>query len=485
MDKKFWSVSTGTSRMRFSVICKTLISSLILGWLPQILFAADPALTTVLVVPAANYTRLLFKINTATKYHVFLLPNPVRLVVDFDKLHLHANLKNLPLQNSPLRSARSGWPAPGVLRIVFDTNTPVHYKSFFVNDSRNPQLVIDVFTNEKAYLSEIEPAAAVIARPRVISVNHTSARAVATASISEPAIAKPSQILADMQANETPHIIPTVHKISSATDFDISEFKKNPRPQALEIIKPHPLIIVIDAGHGGKDPGTIGTHGTREKDVVLSIAQRLAELINQDPKLHARLTRDGDYFVPLKDRLRLARKDKADLFVAIHADSYFNDQSTGASVYALSQHGASSMAARWLADRENHSELGGVDLNGLGDHSYLLRSVLIDLAQTATIVDSVNLGTDTLTSLESVTSLHYAHVEQAPFMVLKSPDIPSILVEVGFLSNQYEEQRLRDAGYRDKLANALLGGIHQYVAMHPMMASNVKLENNNIITGRA
>jgi N-acetylmuramoyl-L-alanine amidase len=484
MDKIFWSVWTGTSRMRVSMNCKAVIISLILFLLPQILFAADPALTAVQVVPATNYTRLIFKINTPDKYRVFLLPTPARLVVDFDKLHLHANLKNLPLQNSPLAAARSGWPAPGVLRIVFDTNTPIRYKSFFVNDTHNPRLVIDVYTNEKAYLAATQAAAAVSTHTRAAPMQMPiAARAIA---VSEPVITKPAQLLADMQASDTPHLITTSHKMSSPTDFDINEFKKNPRPQALEIIKPRPLIIVIDAGHGGKDPGTIGAQGTREKDVVLAIAQRLAELIKQDPKLHARLTRNGDYFVPLKDRLRLARKDKADLFVAIHADSYFNDQSTGASVYALSQHGASSMAARWLADRENHSELGGVDLNGLGDHSYLLRSVLIDLAQTATIVDSVNLGTDMLSALESVTSLHYARVEQAPFMVLKSPDIPSILVEVGFLSNQYEEQRLRDAAYRDKLANALLAGIHQYVAMHPMMASNAKFETSDkLISGQA
>jgi N-acetylmuramoyl-L-alanine amidase len=192
--------------------------------------------------------------------------------------------------------------------------------------------------------------------------------------------------------------------------------------------------------------------------------------------MRAVLTRNGDYFVTLHNRLMLSRQSKADLFIAIHADSYFNDQSIGASVYALSRNGASSMAARWLADRENHSELGGVDLNELGDKSYILRSVLIDLAQTATITDSIKLGTDVLDGLENVTTLHYPQVEQAPFMVLKSPDIPSVLVETGFLSNPKEEERLQQGGYRDKLARALLTGIHQYMTTHPMMATSTRPE---------
>ena len=207
------------------------------------------------------------------------------------------------------------------------------------------------------------------------------------------------------------------------------------------------------------------------KKCSIGIASRLAELINSEPNMRAVLTRNGDYFITLGDRLRISRNDKADLFIAIHADSYFNNQSTGASVYALSPHGASSVAARWLADRENHSELGGVDLNELGDKSYVLRSVLIDLAQTATISDSIKLGSNVLDGLEQVTRLHYSEVEQAPFMVLKSPDIPSILVETGFLSNPREEERLRQAAYRDKLARALLAGIRHYAANHPVMAA--------------
>lgn len=227
--------------------------------------------------------------------------------------------------------------------------------------------------------------------------------------------------------------------------------------------KTEPIVIVIDPGHGGKDPGAVGQLGTKEKNVVLMIARELAKKINQHPDMRAVLTRNGDYYVPLAGRLKLARKGKADLFVAIHADSYFNNQASGVSVYALSRRGATTVAARWLSDRENHAELDGVDLRGLDDQSVQLRSVLIDLAQTATITDSLRLGTTLLDSLDEVTRLHYTRVEQAPFLVLKSPDIPSVLVETGFISNWREEEKLRDPRYQHQLAEALFNGLQKYV----------------------
>ena len=206
----------------------------------------------------------------------------------------------------------------------------------------------------------------------------------------------------------------------------------------------------------------------KEKNVTLAISKRLAHLINQQPNMRAVLTRNGDYYVGLRGRLKLARKGNADFFVALHADSYFNDHASGASVYALSQHGATSEAARWLAKKDNYSELGGVDLRELSDQSYLLRSVLIDLAQTATITDSMRLGKGILSNLRDVTRLHYSRVEQAPFMVLKSPDIPSILVEMGFISNAQEELRLNNENYQDELAQALFHGIRNYLQKYPV-----------------
>jgi len=196
---------------------------------------------------------------------------------------------------------------------------------------------------------------------------------------------------------------------------------------------------------------------------VLAIAKRLAKLIDQRSHLRVELTRDGDYFVTLRKRLDIAHKNKAALFVSIHADSYFDNSSNGASVYTLSRRGATSEAARWLAKSENYSELQGVDFNDLDTKDTLVRSVLIDLAQTATITDSVRLGTTLLDALDDVTRLHRSRVEQAPFVVLKSPEFPSVLVETGFISNQHEELRLRDPQYQNKIAEAIYAGIHQYL----------------------
>lgn len=179
------------------------------------------------------------------------------------------------------------------------------------------------------------------------------------------------------------------------------------------------------------------------------------------------LTRNGDYFVPLRGRLKFARKRSADLFIAIHADAYFDKTASGASIYALSQHGATSEAARWLAKSDNYSELGRLDLDDLQDHSVMLRSVLIDLAQTTTIKDSVLLGTRILSEINKVSPLHYRHVEQAPFVVLKSPDIPSILIETGFITNPHEEQRLTSPFYQRKLAQAIVRGIKHYISTDP------------------
>ena len=275
---------------------------------------------------------------------------------------------------------------------------------------------------------------------------HASAEVASVKPMSETAApVKPTSILS------------TQKKIESSLNAAFARGK-----EILVAPEKHDVLVAIDPGHGGKDQGTEGEHGTKEKDVVLSIAERLAALINKQPHMHAILTRNGDYFLYLRDRLRIARQEKADLFISIHADSYLKEQLAGASVYALSRHGATSEAARWLAQSVNTSELGGVNLNGIGDDNYVLRSVLIDLAQTATIVDSLRLGQDVLRGLHSVTKLHYPEVEQAPFVVLKSPDIPSILVETGFLSNPSEEEHLRDKAYQEKLAQAILGGVLAY-----------------------
>jgi N-acetylmuramoyl-L-alanine amidase len=227
------------------------------------------------------------------------------------------------------------------------------------------------------------------------------------------------------------------------------------------------VVVVLDPGHGGKDPGATGARKSQEKKVVLAIAQKLKHLIDKQPGMRAVLTRDADYYVGLRERLNIARKHDADVFVSIHADAFIHAHSKGVSVFALSQRGATSEAARWLAEKENYSELGGVNLSGLDDQNDVIRTVLIDLSQTATTTASLNMGSQVLKRLRNVTSLHSSEVEQARFVVLKSPDIPSILVETGFISNPKEEKNLNDAKYQARLAQAVFEGLKTYFWNHP------------------
>ena len=234
--------------------------------------------------------------------------------------------------------------------------------------------------------------------------------------------------------------------------------------------KPKPVMarlatIVIDAGHGGDDPGAIGRRGSREKDITLTIAKRLKRLIDEEPGMRAVLTRDADFYLPLHVRVDKARKVRADLFVSIHADAFIRPDARGSSVFALSERRATSEAARWLANKENDADLiGGVNLDVKDKY---LAQTLLDLSQTATIDHSLRLGDAVLKKLGSVNTLHKPRVEQASFAVLKAPDVPSILVETAFISNPEEEKRLNDDGYQEKLARALLDGIRDYFAKHP------------------
>jgi len=245
----------------------------------------------------------------------------------------------------------------------------------------------------------------------------------------------------------------------------IRESGKTPAPTRDQPSVARLATIVIDAGHGGEDPGALGRRGTREKDVTLMIARRLKALIDNEPNMRALLTREGDYFLPLDVRVEKARKVKADLLVSIHADSFKRSTARGSSVFALSDRRATSEQARLLAQKENESDLiGGVKLGGKDDY---VKKTIIDLSQTATIDYSLRLGNSVLARLGTVNQLHKARVEQASFAVLKSPDVPSILVETAFISNPDEEKRLKDRRYQDQLARAILDGIRDYVAKHP------------------
>jgi N-acetylmuramoyl-L-alanine amidase len=236
------------------------------------------------------------------------------------------------------------------------------------------------------------------------------------------------------------------------------------------------LVVAIDAGHGGEDPGARGSRGSNEKDVTLAIARKLNILINDMPNMRGVLIRDGDYFIPLSGRVAKTRKARADLFVSIHADAFIKPDARGSSVFALSEHGATSTAARWLAKKENEADLiGGINI-AVKDR-YLART-LLDLSQTATINDSIRLARHVLGELDHINDLHSGHVEQAGFAVLKSPDIPSILVETAFISNPSEERRLNDEDYQLKLANAVLSGIKRYFSQNPALARHNIAQNN-------
>jgi N-acetylmuramoyl-L-alanine amidase len=227
-------------------------------------------------------------------------------------------------------------------------------------------------------------------------------------------------------------------------------------------------VVVVDAGHGGEDPGALGRRGTREKDVTLAIARKLKAKTDQEPNIRVVLTRDGDYFIPLHHRVEKARKVRADLFVSIHADAFIKPHARGSSVFALSENGATSSAAKWLAKKENDADLiGGVNLDVTDPY---LKITLADLSFTAQINDSLKLAKAVLSELGGFNPLHKAAVEQAGFAVLKAPDIPSILVETAFISNPDEEKKLRDDAYQDQMADAILSGIKRYFAQNPPLA---------------
>jgi len=229
------------------------------------------------------------------------------------------------------------------------------------------------------------------------------------------------------------------------------------------------IIVALDPGHGGEDPGAIGPSGLREKDVVLAVALALRDKLNAVPGMRVMMTRDADFFVPLNERVRKARRVQADLFVSIHADAFFKPEARGASVFALSSKGATSSAARWMATRENAADqVGGVNVKNVSDPQ-LLRA-LLDMSTTAQIKDSLRLGGEILSRIGKVGRLHKAQVEQAGFAVLKAPDVPSILVETAFISNPEEEEQLRDKAYRAQLVLALATGIRRYFARNPPLA---------------
>lgn len=400
-------------------------------------WAALAKLTDLQVQANTNDKNIILELDNNVNYRWFLLSKPERLVVDLANTTLQARIKQLNLTNMPVSTVRAGMQKNKTLRLVFELNLAVKPHVLSQLTPNGGKRLIIALNGKNLATQPNQPT------PSAPTINADVASKVSTAAI-KPVMSVPTQS------------------------------HRN-------------VIVVIDPGHGGKDPGAIGARGTREKDVVLAISKDLASLLNDTQGYSAVLTRKGDTFIKLRGRLKLARKDKADMFVAIHADAFSNASAKGSSVFALSAHGASSEAARWLAERENYSELGGIDLNQLNDKGNVLRSVLIDLSQNATISSSLQLGSAMLHALGKLNNLHHNSVEQAPFMVLKSPDIPSVLVETGFLSNPIEEQNLRSSTYQHKIARALYQGIMDYFQQNPpegtLIGSTTKPQRYIVVHG--
>ncbi|MGA0795462.1 MAG: N-acetylmuramoyl-L-alanine amidase [Quisquiliibacterium sp.] len=410
--------------------------------------ARGAGILAVRVWPAPDYTRVTLELDKPLAYNLISVPDPPRLVVDLLDLSLDNTLRELVAKVQPddpyIAQVRVGQFMPTVVRLVFDLKREVAPQLFALEPvgRYRHRLLLDLYPS-----IPLDPLA---------------------------------QFLGEMQSRDDPiaallreraplaQAKPPMYELRPAPPVGAKptppSSAREPR-QAREAQVARLFTIAIDAGHGGEDPGAIGHGGTREKDVVLAIARLLRKRINAEPNMRAFLTRNGDYFVPLGVRVDKARRVGADLFVSVHADAFVDPNASGASVYVLSEKRASSSAARWLADKENSADLiGGVNLRG---HDRELARVLLELSTAAQIRDSSNLGQIVLGQLGELGKLHKASIEKAGFAVLKAPDIPSILVETAFISNPQEEERLADREYQAKIADAIHGGIRQFLLRYP------------------
>ena len=471
-----------------------LASILTLCWLPLFWVSgahAAIAVSSARVWPAQDYTRLTLESRQAIRHNMFTISNPARLVIDLEDIEIGDALKELTSKignDDPyIKSVRVGRFKPGVVRLVLDLKSEVKPQLFDLKPvgEYGYRLVLDVYPAQP-----LDPLMALLEKPKVPALEAASAPAASKAA-EEPRDEKPklSQSLSIGKIDktlppsdslgaggETPQKLQRVEGEPAGSDDSTHPpaSRKSPAkaPLAgasnLPELRARTLIVAIDAGHGGEDPGARGKHGSYEKNVTLAIARKVKALVDDTPNMRGVLIRDSDYFIPLGMRVVKARKVNADLFISIHADAFIKPDARGSSVFALSEHGATSAAARWLAKKENEADLiGGVNI-AVKD-PYLART-LLDLSQTATINDSMKLAKHVLYELGDINDLHRGEVEQAGFAVLKSPDIPSILVETAFISNPNEERRLNDEDYQAKLANAILGGIKRYFAQNPALS---------------
>ncbi len=443
----------------FKAALKPVALSVLL-WMP-LLWVPDAysaiVISSARIWPAQDYTRLTLESRHSIKNNMFTVSKPDRLVVDLQNVELGGTLKNLTRligNDDPyIKNVRVGRFKAGVIRLVLDLKSEVKPQLFVLKPvgEYGYRLVLDVYPAHP-----VDPLMALLEQPKS-GVPEIAAGSSTTERPRENAVAEDKLKLADSLSS------------SRNPDTDNSEQTTVPEAAAHQPeLRSRTLVIAIDAGHGGEDPGARGKYGSREKNITLAIARKVKALVDATPNMRGVLIRDGDYFIPLIGRVAKARKSNADLFISIHADAFTKRNARGSSVFALSEHGATSAAARWLAKKENEADLiGGVNI-AVKD-PYLART-LLDLSQTATITDSMQLAKQVLAELGDINDLHRGRVEQAGFAVLKSPEIPSILVETAFISNPDEERRLNDNGYQMKLATAILGGIKRYFAQNPALS---------------
>ena len=460
--------------------------------------AQGATIVAVRVWPAPDYSRVTLESDIPLTAKPVFVPSPPRLAVDVEGLDLNPALKELVAKvradDPNIASIRVGQFAPGVVRLVIDLKQEARPQVFTLAPIApyKHRLVLDLYPAKA-----VDPLEALIS-DRLRDARSTGAGAapvpppVSTPAPAVIAAAPDADPLGDLIAQHhqrppapAPTPAPTVIAQAPAP---VPAPPPPPPPAPAPAPRPAPapapniatsrstdriIIVALDPGHGGEDPGAIGPSGLREKDVVLKVAHLLRERINNSriggSPMRAFMTRDADFFVPLATRVEKARRVQADLFISIHADAFTTPAARGASVFALSERGASSTAARWLANKENQADMvGGLNVGGLKDQH--VQRMLLDMSTTAQIKDSLKLGTSLLGEIGSMAKLHKARVEQAGFAVLKAPDIPSVLVETAFISNPQEEAKLASAAYREQLADALMTGIRKYFAHNPPLA---------------
>ncbi len=440
-----------------NLVCFILFCLLSFICLNRPLLAANATIKSVDIGLTPDYTRITLESNQPLQYELSMLDNPHRVIVDLSNTKLSPVLAALPQKIDAIdpfvQKIRIGQFKPAVIRLVFDLKANVVPRTFVVapKDNYAYRLILDIYHPDKAAKTGTHA--------------HLSSE-IANIGFDTDMLDELVATLVQTgkaQKNIDTHQSLTKPQVNPLKQPGSFEAAKNRKPVKI----PRMIVVAIDPGHGGKDPGAIGYQGTHEKDVTLAIARKLKERIDKESNMRAVLTRDGDYYISLPQRRINARRANADLFVSIHADANPKSHAHGSSVFTLSEHGATSTTANWLANKENSVDndlMGGIDITS---KSKDIRELLLDLSLNATINDSVKLAEYVLKQLGDINHLHKRNVEQAGFAVLKSPDIPSILVETAFLSNPKEEEKLRTQQYQNKMADAVFSGIKNYFANNP------------------